>query len=122
MSRMQRRPLKIRRQRLRSAIRLNPFGALTDKGLPDERVMRAIAVVGAYREHLQDDRIPWFGWPLKDDVQERYVAVGFLASDELELPESRGYVADVVSGHLIWERGIEGARDLPRRVADLVRR
>jgi hypothetical protein len=122
MADMGRRPPKLRQRRLRSAIRLNPFGSLVDKTLPDQRVLRAITIVGAYREHLQDDRIPWFGWPLKDDVQERYVAVGFLADEELELAESRGYVADVVSGHLIWERGITNERDLPRRVADLVRR
>ncbi len=112
---------KLRPGRLRSPIRLNPFGALTDRAAPDQRVLRAIAVVGSYRERLQDDRIPWFGWPLKDDVQERYVAVGFVEDERLGLEQARGFVADIVSGHLIWERRIDGPRDVPRRVADLVR-
>jgi hypothetical protein len=115
-------PRRRRRSRaLRSATRLNPFSRITEKLQPDERLADAIRVVGAYREHLQDDRIAWFGWPLKDDVQDRYIALGFHAEPELGLVESRGFVADVVSGHLVWERSIEDRWDVPRRVSDLVR-
>ncbi len=105
----------------RASVWLNPFQRRVDRRSQAD-LIDAIRVVGAYRMALRDERIAWFGWALRGDAQERYVAVGFERDAELGLDQGRGFVVDIVSEHLVWEHGIEEARDLPRSVADFVRR
>ncbi|MGZ4480788.1 MAG: hypothetical protein ACXVY5_01165 [Gaiellales bacterium] len=106
----------------RASVWLNPFGRRMGRRRQNERLVDAIRVVGAYRVPLRDERISWFGWALRGDAQERYLAVGCEPDAELGLEQGRGFVVDVVSEHLVWEHEISGARDLPRSVADFVRR
>ena len=84
---------------MRGSAWYNPFQTLLDKVRPKPEMADAIKVVHAYRVQYRDDRIAWFGWPLRDDVQERYWALGFTEDDEVGLDEARGFVIDVVSGH-----------------------
>lgn len=100
----------------------NPFQTLLDKVRPKPEMKDAIKVVHAYRVQYRDERIAWFGWPLRDDVAERYWALGFTEDDEVGLDEARGFVVDVVSGHVVWESKIEEPRDLPRNIAQFAKR
>jgi len=103
-----RRPLRI----------LHPF-APVEKGIADERMATAIAVVEALDPTLHERRPGWFGGGLDGDVRRRYMAIGFTAAPDRGLEEGRAYVVDVRSGHLIWQRPIVRRRDLPRSITAL---
>jgi hypothetical protein len=99
-----------RQSRSRTLRALNPIRAFT-MSAEDDRVQKAIDIARRDREGLPEDGSDWFGWPLPDEPRHRYVAVGI---------ETRGFVVDVVSGHVIWESAIDGPRRLPRSIADTV--
>jgi hypothetical protein len=99
-----------RQSRSRTLRALNPIRAFT-MSVEDDRVKKGIAVARRDRPDLPEDDSEWFGWPLPDEPRHRYVAVGI---------ETRGFVVDVVSGHIIWESAIDGPRRLPRSIADTV--
>lgn len=92
---------------------LNPLRGvrtLTEAGSLGTPVARALAVLKKQRPDLEVEGQTWFGWEIPEQPRGRYLAVG---NDE------RGYVVDAVSGHILWERAIEGRKDLPRSVATL---
>jgi hypothetical protein len=89
---------------LRGVRTLNEAGSL---GTPVER---ALAVLEKQRPDLDLEGKTWFGWEMPEQPRGRYLAVG---NDE------RGYVVDAVSGHVLWERPIDGRQELPRSVAAL---
>jgi hypothetical protein len=97
---------------------LNPF-ARVQKGMDDERLATAIAVVETLDPTLVELAPKWFGGGLEGDVRLRYVAVGFTAAPDAGLAEGRAFVVDVRSGHVIWQRAIEHRSDLPRTVSAL---
>ena len=101
-----------RPQRSRTLRALNPIRAFT-LSAEDDRVQKAIDVALRDRQGLPEQRSEWFGWPLPDEPRHRYVAVGI---------DTRGFVVDVVSGHIIWESAIDGPRRLPRSIADTASR
>jgi hypothetical protein len=107
-ARRKRRPMKL----------LNPFGRV-QKGMDDDRLAAAIAVVKAHDPELAGSTPAWFGGPLEGDVRQRYMAVGFVAGPDSGVDEGRAYVVDVRSGHVIWRRPIEHRADLPRSVTAL---
>ncbi len=101
--------------RRRALSALNPLRGLVGMGAgaADQRVANAIDVARAQRPALSQDDADWFGWGLPDEPRHRYAAVGC---------EDRGFVVDVVSGHVIWEGPIEGQRGLPRSIAETAKR
>ena len=103
-----RRPLRI----------LHPFSPV-EKGMADERMVTAIAVVEGLDPTLHERGPRWFGDTLDGDVRRRYMAIGFIAAPDRGLEQGRAYVVDVRSGHLIWQRPIADRRDLPRSITAL---
>jgi hypothetical protein len=106
--RTRRRPLRI----------LHPF-APVEKGMADELITTAIAVVEGVDPRLHECRPDWFGGGLDGDVRKRYMAIGFTAAPDRGLEEGRAFVVDVRSGHVIWQRPITHRRDLPRNITAL---
>jgi hypothetical protein len=84
-------------------------------------VQDAAHVVRAYRPELRDEGLTWWGWQLRDDVDHRFVAVGIDEAEELGVPESRAWVVDVISEHVVWERTIQSHRDVPRSLGQFIR-
>jgi hypothetical protein len=101
--------------RKRTLRALNPLRGFVEMGAgaSDTRVATAIGVARGQRPALSQDDADWFGWGLPDEPRHRYAAVGC---------QDRGFVVDVVSGHVIWEGPIEGRRGLPRSIADTAKR
>jgi hypothetical protein len=98
------------RRGLRSLNPLRSFSALHRAGQAQDVVDRAVEAVRARRPDTPEQRSEWFGWPLAVEPRNRYAAVGF---------EGRGFVVDVVTGHILWERAIAGRGELPRSLSDL---
>lgn len=105
----------MRRPSRRALSALNPvrrFVEMEAAIADDEKVTTAIAVVRRERPGLPEDDAEWYGWGLPGEPRGRYAAVGF---------DGRGFVVDVRSGHILWERPIESRKQLPRTVADMAR-
>ena len=84
----------------------------------------------APRADLGDDyqvfgiRMKCFADELIGDVRPIVVAgvdVIDAARDGVAQPGERGFVVDVISGHIPWEGAIAGRRELPRTMAELGR-
>lgn len=101
--------------RKRTLNALNPLRGFAEMGAvsADTRVATAIDVARAQRPALSQDDAEWFGWGLPDEPRHRYAAVGC---------QDRGFVVDVVSGHIIWEGPIEARRGLPRSISETAKR
>jgi hypothetical protein len=95
---------------LRSLNPLRSFSVLHRAGEAQNAVDKAVEAVRRRRPDTPAERSAWFGWALAVEPRNRYVAVGF---------DGRGYVVDVVTGHILWERAIAGRGDLPRSLANL---
>jgi hypothetical protein len=104
---------KPRRRALKLLNPLRGFAEMEAAVAADERVATAIAVARRERPGVPEDDAQWYGWGLPDEPGRRYAAVGF---------DGRGFVVDVVSGHILWERPIDDRRQLPRSVADMASR
>jgi hypothetical protein len=84
-------------------------------------VKDAIRIVRAYRPELRDEQIRWFGWRLRDDSDARFVGIGHDVDEELGLAQARGWVVDVISEHVVWERAITGEKDVPRSLGQFIK-
>jgi hypothetical protein len=98
------------RRGLRSLNPLRSFSALHRAGEVRDVIDRAVEAVRARRPDTPEERSAWFGWTLAVEPRNRYAAVGF---------DGRGFVVDVVTGHILWERAIAGRDELPRSLTDL---
>jgi hypothetical protein len=92
---------------------VNPISRLSSMVPSQDGVERARDVVSEARADAPDSGGEWFGWVLPEGGNRRYAAVGF---------GERGFVVDVISGHILWEGAIAGRRELPRSMAELGRR
>ena len=77
---------------------------------PARPVDRGLEVLRSQRPDLRLEGHEWFGWELPDQPRGRYLAVG---------NDQRGFVIDAVSGHVLWERPIDGRGGLPRSIAGI---
>jgi hypothetical protein len=103
----------------RSAVsRLLPF-LKVERQMADERMERAVAAVCARHGHLAGIDVAWFGHKLQGDAGGRYHALGFLSDPDRGLEEGRGFVVDVVAGHVMREWPLERRRDLPVDISAL---
>ncbi len=91
---------------------VNPISRLSSLVPSQDGVRRACDVVRDARPDAPAPGGEWFGWVLPEGGNRRYAAVGF---------GQRGFVVDVVSGHILWEGAIAGRRELPRSMAELGR-
>jgi hypothetical protein len=105
-------------QRRSAASRLLPF-LKVERQLADERMERAVAAVQARHPRLAEVEVAWFGNRLQGDAGGRYHALGFLSDEERGLDEGRGFVVDVVAGHVLRELPLERRRDLPHDISAL---
>jgi hypothetical protein len=106
------------RTRRRPMRLLHPFSPV-EKGMADERIATAIAVVEGVSPGLHECEPRWFGDRLDGDVRLRYMAIGFTAAPDRGLDEGRAFVVDIRSGHVIWQRPITDRGDLPRSITAL---
>jgi len=105
-------------QRRSTASRLLPF-LRVEKELADERMQAAIAAVCARHPRLAELEVAWFGHRLQGDNSGRYHAIGFVGDPDAGLGEGRGFVVDVVAGHVMRELPLEHRRDLPSDISAL---
>jgi hypothetical protein len=105
-------------QRRSTASRLLPF-LKVERELVDERMQRAVAAVHARHPGLQEIEVRWFGHRLQGDAGGRYHALGFMSDDERGLDEGRGFIVDVVAGHVMRELPIARRSDLPHDISAL---
>lgn len=94
--------------------RLLPFVGI-ERGLADERMRTAVRLVEELHPELARDGSAWFGGGLQGDIRARYQAVGRMGESG-----GRGFVVDVVSGHVVRELILARTTDLPRDVSGLV--
>ena len=92
---------------------MNPFSRLAAGPTAEQRIGQA-ALIAAGDLAAADGE--WFGWPPSDTGAGRYMLVGFLAG-EGDHRHGRGYLVDVVSGHVLWQRELNARSDLPRTMA-----
>ena len=59
------------------------------------------------------------GSKLQADNSRRYHALGYLADPDAGLEDGRGFVVDVVAGHVMRELPLERRRDLPLDISAL---
>ena len=97
---------------LRSLNPLRGLSALHRAGMGEDIVDRAVEAVRARRPDVPEARAEWFGWALAVEPRGRYAAVGF---------PGRGFVVDVVTGHVLWEGPVADRRELPRSLSDIAR-
>ena len=105
-------------QRRSTASRLLPF-LRVEKELADERMQAAVAAVCARHPRLAELQVAWFGQRLQGDNSGRYHAIGFLGDPDAGLEDGRGFVVDVVAGHVMRELPLERRRDLPSDISAL---
>jgi hypothetical protein len=105
-------------QRRSAASRLLPF-LKVEREMADERMQRAVAAVCARHPGLAEIEVAWFGHKVQGDTSGRYHALGFLSDPDRGLDEGRGFVVDVVAGHVLRELPIERRRDLPADITAL---
>jgi len=105
-------------ERRSAASRLLPF-LRVERQMADERMEAAVAAVTARHPGLAEIDVVWFGHRLQGDNRGRYHAVGFVAKPDAGLDEGRGFVVDVVAGHVMRELPLERRRDLPIDISAL---
>jgi hypothetical protein len=98
--------------------RLLPF-LKVERQMADERMGRAVAAVCARHPRLAEIEVAWFGHRLQGDTGGRYHALGFLADPDRGLEDGRGFVVDVVTGHVLRELPLERRGDLPADITAL---
>ena len=106
------------RQRRSAASRFLPF-LRAEKEMADARMERAVATVCARHPDLAALEVSWFGNRLQGDSGGRYHALGFLSDADRGLEQGRGFVVDVVAGHVMRELPLERRRDLPTDIGAL---
>ena len=89
-------------QRRSASSRLLPF-LRVERRMEEERMEKAIAAVCARQS----------------DNSRRYHALGYLADPDAGLEDGRGFVVDVVAGHVMRELPLERRRDLPIDISAL---
>ena len=99
-------------QRRSAAARFLPF-LRAEQEMADARMERAVATVCARHPDLAALDVSWFGNRLQGDSGGRYHALGFLADPDRGIETGRGFVVDVVAGHVMRELPLERRRDLP---------
>jgi hypothetical protein len=87
--------------------------------MADERMQKAVAAVCARHPRLAEMEVAWFGHKLQGETSGRYHALGYVADPDAGLEEGRGFVVDVVAGHVMREVPLERRRDLPLDVSAL---
>jgi hypothetical protein len=105
-------------ERRSAASRLLPF-LRVERRMADERMQKAIAAVCVRHPGLAEMEVAWFGHKLQGDARGRYHALGYLADPDAGLEEGRGFVVDVVAGHVMREMALERRRDLPLDISAL---
>jgi hypothetical protein len=105
-------------ERRSAASRLLPF-LRVERQMADERMQKAVAAVCARHPRLAEMEVAWFGHKLQGETSGRYHALGYLADPDAGLEEGRGFVVDVVAGHVMREVPLERRRDLPLDVSAL---
>jgi hypothetical protein len=105
-------------ERRSAASRLLPF-LRVERQMADERMQTAVAAVCARHPRLAEMEVAWFGHKLQGETSGRYHALGYLADPDAGLEEGRGFVVDVVAGHVMREVPLERRRDLPLDVSAL---
>jgi hypothetical protein len=105
-------------ERRSTASRLLPF-LRVEKQIADERMQAAVAAVCARHPRLAEIDVAWFGHRLQGDNRGRYHALGYVADPDAGLDEGRGFVIDVVAGHVMRELPLERRRDLPSDISAL---
>jgi hypothetical protein len=93
--------------------RIFPFVGL-ERGMADERMQAAVRVVVERHPELAGEGAAWFGGRLEGDTRGRYQAVGRMDAG------GRGFVVDVVTGHVVRELALGRTTDLPRDIGRLV--
>ena len=76
-------------------------------------MQRAVAAVCARHPRLAEVEVGWFGHRLQGDAGGRYHALGFLSDPDRGIEDGRGFVVDVVAGHVLRELPLARRRDLP---------
>jgi hypothetical protein len=105
-------------ERRSAASRLLPF-LRVERQMADERMQKAVAAVCARHPRLAEMEVAWFGHKLQGETSGRYHALGYVADPDAGLEEGRGFVVDVVAGHVMREVPLERRRDLPLDVSAL---
>ena len=105
-------------QRRSAASRIVPF-LRVEQEMAADRMERAVAVVCGRHPRLAEIEVAWFGNKLQGDSSGRYHALGFLSDPGNGLEEGRGFVVDVVGGHIMRELPLERRRDLPTDIGAL---
>jgi len=105
-------------QRRSASSRLLPF-LRVERRMEEERMQTAIAAVCARHPELAEKEPAWFGHKLQADNSRRYHALGYLADPDAGLEDGRGFVVDVVAGHVMRELPLERRRDLPLDISAL---
>jgi hypothetical protein len=101
-----------------AASRFLPF-LRAEQEMADARMERAVAAVCARHPDLAEVEVSWFGNRLQGDSGGRYHALGYLSDPERGLEDGRGFVVDVVAGHVMREWPLERRRDLPTDIGAL---
>jgi hypothetical protein len=105
-------------ERRSAASRLLPFLRM-ERAMADKRMDTAVAAVCARHPRLAEIDVAWFGHRLQGDAGGRYHALGFLADPDRGLDEGRGFLVDVVAGHVLREVPLDRRGDLPSDVSAL---
>ena len=105
-------------QRRSAASRILPFLRM-ERELADERMDRAVAAVHARHPQLAESQVRWFGQRLQGDSGGRYHALGYTSDEERGLDEGRGFIVDVIAGHVMREFPLARRSDLPHDISAL---
>ena len=106
-----------RRRSAATVLRLfNPFSRLDTAPTLNQRIEAAAGIVAGDGDDLPPAGAGWFGWLPSDAAGGRYMLVGFVAG-EGALGDGRGYLVDVVSGHVLWRSRLHRRSDLPRSMS-----
>src|SRR5437867_873328 len=108
-------PGRLRSEQRKDAGRAN----IGNIGPTEDAAMRRFAAVCARHPRLAEVDVRWFGHRLQGDNRGRYHALGYVADPDAGLEEGRGFVVDVVAGHVMRELPLERRRDLPTDISAL---